>query len=212
MKKWKIFLADDHGILREGVKMILSASNNCEVVGESDDGKDALDKIEKIKPDIAILDISIPSMTGIEVARHLKKSSPSIKIIILSRHDNEEYIKQLLKYNINGFVLKEEAGEDLLQCIESVMQGKTYLSPRIESQLSEFGSNKHDNPFISLTNREREILKLIAEGKSSEDIAVILDISSRTVKVHRANMMKKLDVHKVADMVKYAIKSGMIET
>jgi len=212
MKKCKIFLADDHGILREGVKMILSASSNCEVVGESDDGKDALDQIEKIKPDIAILDISIPSMTGIEVARHLKKSNPAIKIIILSRHDNEEYIKQLLKYNINGFVLKDEAGEDLIKCIDSVMQGKTYLSPRLESQLSDLSTSTKENPFVSLTNREREILKLIAEGKSSEEISKILDISSRTVKVHRANMMKKLDVHKVADMVKYAIKNGMIET
>ncbi|MDH5655548.1 MAG: response regulator transcription factor [Spirochaetia bacterium] len=212
MNKWKIFLADDHGILREGVKMILSASNHCEVVGEADDGKAALDQIEKIVPDIAILDISMPSMTGIEVARHLKKSQPSIKIIMLSRHDNEEYVKQLLKFNINGFVLKEEAGDDLLKCIESVMNGKTYLSPRIESQLSGDSSSSKDSPFISLTNREREILKLIAEGKSSEEIAKILNISSRTVKVHRANMMKKLNVHKVADMVKYAIKAGMVET
>ena len=154
----------------------------------------------------------MPSMSGVEVARHLKKSNPSIKIIMLSRHDNEEYIKQLLKFNINGFVLKEEAGDDLLKCIDSVMNGKTYLSPRIESKLAGDSSSSKDSPFISLTNREREILKLIAEGKSSEEIADILKISSRTVKVHRANMMKKLDVHKVADMVKYAIKAGMVET
>lgn len=214
----KVFLADDHGILREGLKHILNQTGYCEVVGEAANGKEALEKIDEIKPDIVILDISMPELTGIEAARKIRKYHPEMKVIILSRHDNEEYLEQLLKYGIHGYVLKDDAGHDLIRAMEAVLKGETYLSPRITTRimkdLSAPGREKRDpgtSRFQSLTNREREILKLIAEGKSNEDIGQDLRISPRTVKVHRSNLMRKLDVHKVADLVKYAVKTGLIE-
>jgi len=216
MKPYRVFLADDHVILREGLRMILDSSGECQVVGEAGDGQEAFESIEKIQPDIAILDISMPNLSGIELARKVRKYFPDIKIIMLSRHDNEEYVRQLLKYGIHGFVLKDEAGNDMMRAIDAVVKNETYLSPRITRLLMEDirsgGVEKKTNAFDILTNREREILKLIVEGKSSEAIAKILIISPSTVKVHRANIMKKLNIHKATDMVKYAIKEGIVET
>lgn len=223
-KKVRTFLVDDHVILREGLKLILNSVSYIEIVGEESDGAKAFAEIEKIKPDLLILDISIPTLSGIEVTRKVRKYQPQIKIIILSRHDNEEYIKQLIKYGIHGYVLKDDAGNDLLKAIESVLQDHTYLSPRITKHLlNEFSlkldksskkqkeSSEIPDTFSVLSNREREILKLIAEGKSNTEIAESLWISPRTAKVHRANIMKKLNIHKVTDLVKYAIKCGIVE-
>ncbi len=216
MNKIKVFLADDHAILREGLKHILNADPSVEVVGEAADGQSAFEKIEQLKPDVVVMDISMPSMTGIEAARKLRKYDPEIKIIMLTRHDNEEYVDQLLKYGIHGYVLKDDAGDDLIRALEAIRKNETYLSPRITKKLmTDYGRPSRPRegagPFSLLTNREREILKLIAEGKTNEQIAKALWISPRTAKVHRANIMKKLDVHKVADLVKYAIKTGLVE-
>ncbi len=213
-KKIRIYLADDHRILREGLKMILKTHSPFEIIGEAGEGVKALEEIETLKPDLAILDISMPGMTGIEVSRHILKKDKRIKIIILSRHDNEEYVKQTLKYGVHGYVLKDDAGEDLLQAVESVMGGKTYLSPRISSRFAdnhELPSSSKTEALPELTNREREIVKLIAEGNSNEQIAKVLHISPSTAKAHRANTMKKLGLHKAADIVKYAIKEGILE-
>lgn len=194
--------------------MILKTHLHFEIVGESGEGVKALEEIENLNPDIAILDISMPGMTGIEVSRKIIKKEKGIKIIILSRHDNEEYVKQALKYGVHGYVLKDDAGEDLLQAVESVMGGKTYLSPRISSRLGDnhkLPSTSKTEALPELTNREREIVKLIAEGNSNEQIAKVLHISPSTAKAHRANTMKKLGLHKAADIVKYAIKEGILE-
>ncbi len=217
MGTMRVFLADDHAILREGLRHILIKTGYCEVVGEAGDGQQALEQIEQLKPDMVILDISMPAMTGIEIARRLRRYHPDIKIIILSRHDNEEYVTQLLKFGIHGYVLKDDAGNDLIRAIEAINKNETYLSPRITKQLMtgmSGGGKKSESTgqFTKLTNREREVLKLIAEGNSNSEIAKTLWISPQTVKIHRQNMMKKLDIHKVADLVKYAIKSGIIET
>ncbi|MCE9499396.1 MAG: response regulator transcription factor [Leptospira sp.] len=216
MKKFRLYLVDDHVILREGLKHILvSGIEDGEVIGESGDGGKAYEEIDRLKPDMVLLDISLPTMSGIEVARKLRKYHPDMKIIILSRHDNEEYVKELLKYGINGFVLKDDAGEDLLRAVGAVRKNETYLSPRITGHLiSNLGLQKkqESGQFTILTNREREILKRIAEGKSNEEIGKALWLSPKTVKVHRQNIMKKLNIHKVTDLVKYAIKSGLVET
>ncbi|MCB1324352.1 MAG: response regulator transcription factor [Spirochaetales bacterium] len=215
-KQTRVYLADDHRILREGVRHILSEISGCEVVGEAGDGRQALQEIEEIKPDVAVLDISMPNLTGIEISRQLRRYHPEIKIIILSRHDNEEYIEQLLKHGVDGYVLKDDAGDDLLRAVEAVVKGEKYLSPRIASKVVRdlqrpARTPAADSPFVLLTNREREILKLIAEGKTNEEIARALWISPRTAKAHRANIMKKLDVHKVTELVRYAIRSGLVE-
>jgi DNA-binding NarL/FixJ family response regulator len=219
MNKTKIFLADDHAILREGLRYILGSVTGYEVVGESGDGREALAMIEKLKPDIAIIDISMPGMTGVEIARQVKKYTRTVRIIILSRHDNEEYVNELLKLGVNGYVLKDNAGDDLLRAVAEVSNGNIYLSPRITRKIvTDYlspgvreASGRPDSQFTTLSTREREILKLIAEGRSNAEIASTLWISDKTVKVHRSNIMKKLDIHKVADLVKYAVKSGLVE-
>lgn len=214
----KVYLADDHTILRQGLKLILAESDDMEIIGESGDGREALEEIERLHPDLAILDISLPSTTGIEIARQIHKYHPEIKVIILSRHDNPEYVQELLRFGISGYVLKDEAGDDLLRAIEAAKSGETYLSPRITKDLlSEMqGSPKRDKEaesfsYPQLSHREKEISKLLAEGHSNEEVAKALWISPSTVKVHRQNIMKKLNIHKMADLVKYAIKTGLIE-
>lgn len=217
MKKMSIFLADDHVILREGLKHILLEDACVEIVGEASDGREALEKIEKLKPDIAILDISMPSLSGLEASRVIRKYNKTIKIIILTRHDNAEYVQQAMKNGVDGFILKDSAGDDLLKAVKDVMNGNIYLSPKLVTDIVKSGITKPrrknqlkpENEL--LTNREKEVLKLVAEGKSSNEIASLLRISSKTVKVHRLNIMNKLDIRNVAELVKYAIKSGMID-
>ncbi|PKL39528.1 MAG: DNA-binding response regulator [Spirochaetae bacterium HGW-Spirochaetae-1] len=221
MKKKKIFLADDHSILRDGLKLILNAEEDFEIVGESGDGREALEMIEKKKPDIVVLDISMPAMSGIEIARHLRRFVPGTKILILSRHDKEEYVKQLLQYGVHGYILKDDASDELIKAIREIFKGNIYLSPRIASNLiTEFimtgvppRSEKtgDTSSFDILSPREREILKLIAEGGNSREIGTVLRISPQTVKTHRVNIMKKLNIHKVNDLVAYAIKNGFVE-
>lgn len=215
----RLFLADDHTILREGLKLIIEDVPHYTVVGEAGDGKEALDLIEKLKPHIAILDISMPTMSGIDVVRYMKKYVPESKIIILSRHDNEEYVKELLKNGVNGYVLKDDAGDDLLRAIDAVLKDNVYLSPGVATKVVsdyvsiERGGDEEGtgSQFDLLTGREREVLKLIAEGRSGHEIAECLRISPRTVKVHRANIMKKLGVHKSSELVIYAVRNNIIE-
>lgn len=201
-KEIKIYLADDHNILREGLSLVLSSRKEISIIGESGNGKVAYEEIQKFKPDIAILDISMPDMTGIEIARNLKDSK--IKIIILSSYDTKEYISEALKQNILGYVLKEDAGKELFDAIDSAMKGKLYLSKKIQySEELEFESD--------LTKRELEILKSIARGMSNREISQLLGISESTAKVHRTNLMNKLGIHKATDLVKYALKNKLIE-
>ncbi len=201
-KEIKIYLADDHNILREGLSLVLSSKKEISIIGESGNGKVAYEEIQKLKPDIAILDISMPDMTGIEIARNLKDSN--IKIIILSSYDTKEYISEALKQKILGYVLKEDAGKELFDAIDSAMKGKLYLSKKIQnSEEIEFESD--------LTKRELEILKSIARGMSNREISQLLGISESTAKVHRTNLMNKLGIHKATDLVKYALKNKLIE-
>jgi DNA-binding NarL/FixJ family response regulator len=219
MQKIRIFLADDHSIVRDGLRLILDDIPEYELVGESGDGKETLELVEKLKPDITVLDISMPTMNGIDVARNLRKYVPETNIIILSRHDNELYVKQLLEYGVKGYVLKDDAGDDLIRAVEEVSKGNIYLSPKLTTYFVQdyIHSGKtvsnavRESPFSKLSAREREVLKLIAEGNSSKDIASILRISPKTVKVHRTNIMNNLDIHNVAELVTYAIKNGLVE-
>jgi DNA-binding NarL/FixJ family response regulator len=219
MNKVRIFLTDDHPVLREGLKYIIKSNPEYEIIGESGDGKEALEKIEKLKPDIALLDISMPTMTGIEVARQIRKYSSKTRIIIFSRYDNEEYVNQVMKYGVKGYILKDDTSEDLLKAIREVLKGNIFMSSSISTKiLSDFyQTQKHSvnkkkkSIFDILSNREIEILKLVTEGKPTAMIASLLRISDNTVKAHRANIMKKLNIHKVTDLVKYAIKSGLVE-
>ncbi len=221
INKINIFLADDHTMFRDGLKFILTINTDYVIVGEAANGKEAIDKIEQLHPDLVILDISMPEMTGIEVARQVRKYYPEIKIIILSRHDSEEYVNQVVKYGVHGYILKENASNDLHKAITEVMKGNLFLSSTIMTKIIiDYSKDKHEKApetelnkslFATLSNREIEIIKLIAEGKSSKEIASLKRITNATVKVHRANIMGKLNVHKSTDLVKYAIKAGLVD-
>lgn len=219
MNKTKIFLTDDHAILRDGLKSILTIVPDYEVIGESSDGETTLKELGKLCPDILILDISLPTISGVEVCRRVRKDFPEIKIIILTRHDNEIYIKQLLKLGISGYVLKNNAATDLKRAIEASKKGHLFLSPEITTHIvigyKQKKNNNNSSSEISilknLTNQEETVLKLITEGKANNDIAKLLFISPATVKKHRRNIMKKLDIHNVVDLLIYAIKSGIRE-
>ncbi|WP_039948278.1 response regulator [Leptospira fainei] len=216
----KLYLVDDHAILREGLRLIISGQADLQIIGENGNAEQALDEIGKLEPDIVITDISMPGVSGIDLVKGIKRYYPKIQVIILSRHDNEEYIQKLVDLGINGYVLKDDAGEDLLRAIDAVRRKETYLSPRIATRVisglnkKKTGEQSEEGPsvFSVLSDRERQILKLISEGNSNEKIGKLLHISPATVKVHRANIMKKLDLHKVADLVVYAIRAGIVES
>ncbi len=218
MNKIRIYIADDHALLRDGLKLIISQNDDFEVVGEADNGKTAHDEIKILKPDLAILDISMPVLTGLEAARLLKKDNPEIKIILLSRHDNDLYIEQALKININGYILKDYAGVELIRGIREVLAGNLFLSPRLvkdgSGRLIQFKNklmryNKIEKEL--LTSREKQVLKLICEGKTNIETAEFLNISFKTVQVHRQNIMRKLDLHNIASLMMYAVKTGLVE-
>lgn len=218
MDKTNIYLVDDHAILREGLRHILERQERLRVIGDCGDGRLALDEIERLRPHLVVLDISLPSMSGIEVARSLKRYHPEIKIIMLSRHDSEEYLNKLLDYGIDGYVLKNNAGDDLVRAIGEVMAGHLYVSPQMTRMLLKCAGADKPNGVVpgkagtdALSNREREVLKLIAEGRTKGEIARLLRISEHTVRVHRMNIMRKLEIHSVTDLVRYAIKEGYVE-
>lgn len=217
MTKIKIFIADDQLILIEALKGSLLATGRYEIIGFATDGRDAIAQIPQLKPNIAILDISIPGLSGIEISRQIIKYYPETRVILLSHYDDNSYVKEALKVGVHGYVLKTSSFVSLLEAIEAVQKGGVYLSPRITGQL--VGAiNSNDNSLAAtntaldtLTPREREILELIVEGKSQRELANALFITVATVKSHRLSIMRKLGIHKSVDLVKYAVKNGIIK-
>ena len=209
----KIFLADDHTIVRQGLAKLLEAEPNFEVIGEAEDGREAVNRVQKLLPDVVIMDIAMPMLNGIEATRQIKKMLPQIKIIILSMHSHDRYISELIGLGASGYLLKECAFEELVRAINTVMSKKKYLSPGISDILIDEYVKKTttDKPTIysKLTPREREILQLIAEGKNTKEIARYLFISVKTVETHRRHIKKKLKVESVAELTKIAIREGL---
>lgn len=209
-------LADDHVLVRQGLKRILELSGDLEVVGEASDGIELLSLVNRITPDMIILDISMPRLRGIEAIHEVKTIRPDTAILILTMHKDKEYLYLALSSGAKGYLLKEDADKELFSAIENIRQGKTYVSPYFSQELLDDlvqigkGDGKPALDIDPLTTREREVLKLIAEGKSSKEIGDLLYISARTVDNHRANIMEKLNFKKATDLVKYAIKKGYI--
>jgi DNA-binding NarL/FixJ family response regulator len=216
MSPYSIVLADDHVLLRQGLRRILEGSSDLEVIGEAGDGFELLDLLNRLTPHMVILDISMPKLRGLEAIHEIKTIHPDVNILILTMHKDKEYLYLALSAGAKGYLLKEDADKELFSAIEKIRQGKTYSSPYFSEQLindwAQMG--REDAKSISdldpLTTREREVLKLIAEGKSNKDIADLLFISVRTVEHHRANMMEKLNLKKATDLIKYAIQKGYI--
>ncbi len=202
MDRYRIVLADDHVLIRQGLRSLIEGVDDLEVVGEAADGLELLKVLETVAPQMVILDISMPNMRGIEAIREIRTRRPETKILILSMH--KEYLHHALSAGTNGYLLKEDADRDLFYAIAQIRQGRTYISPRLTEQLVDVIVSSPE----SLSSREKEVLQLIAGGKSNKDIAEALHISVRTVESHRANIMVKLDLKNVADLVKYAVRKG----
>jgi DNA-binding NarL/FixJ family response regulator len=213
---YPIFLADDHTIIRQGLRRIIEEIDDYKVVGETGDGLQIIPSIRKSRPDMIILDISMPNCRGIEVIHKIKKINKKIKILMLTMHKNEDYVYECLLSGAQGYILKDDADTELLSAIESIRQDDIYISSSFTSNvIKELVRRKGDAKGRSLldvlTNREREILKLIAEGKPNKKIARLLSISIRTVEHHRLSVMKKLGVSNIVGLVRYAIKTGLVE-
>ena len=212
-----ILLADDHVMFRRGVRRIIQGMDAVEVVGEASDGFELLELLKKTAPDLVILDISMPNLRGLEATREIKIINPKVKVLILTMHKDREYLYHAFTAGAEGYLLKEDADSELLAAIDTLRQGGTYISPLLSPQLADLFMEQAQpagKPWLSgevLTVREREVIKLIAEGKSSKEIGGLLFISSRTVQHHRANIMRKLNLKKTADLVKYAIQKGYTE-
>lgn len=211
MNRLKVLLVDDHAILREGLRALLSHYEEIEVIGEAQDGLAAIIFIEDTKPDIVIMDIAMPGMCGIEATRLIHEKFPEVRVLILSQHDDWQYVKPLLEAGAAGYLTKRALGKDLITALQTVARGETFLQPSIATTVTKQmrgNSKKEDRRVEHLTDREQEILKLIASGKTNPQIAIVLSLSVKTVDWHRTNLMSKLDIHGVADLVRFAIQNG----
>lgn len=212
MKKISVIIADDHKLLRESLVILLQRENNIEVIGEAENGRDALEKTIKLKPDIVILDISLPLLNGLEVAAQLK-GMPETKVIILTMHKNEDYIAKAYRAGVAAYLLKENALEELLYAINVVTNGGIYISDKIAATvISGFiqNFNSTGQPKEILSPREKEVLQMLAEGYPNKDIAEKLNVSLKTVETHRANIMRKMDFHNITDLILYAVRNNII--
>jgi DNA-binding NarL/FixJ family response regulator len=214
--KIRILLADDHTILRAGLKMMLNAQSDMEVVGEAQDGNQAVQEAQRLQPDVVLMDITMPEVNGIEATRHIKRMLPDVRILVLTMHEHDEYVFQALRAGASGYMLKEAADTELITAIHVIKSGQFYLSPTAQSvvvgdYLQRVRTGEERDSYSSLTEREREILKLVAEGHTNNQIAERLIISPKTVDTHRTHIMDKLNLHSRAELVKYAMRRGLLE-
>jgi len=212
-----IVIAEDHQLFREGLKSMLNKRDDIVVVGEAEDGIEAVKLIRKLKPDLVLLDMSMPKMGGISVLKDVKRELPEVRILLLTIHESDQYVLEAFDAGADGYCIKDSSRQELMLALDSVLQGKTYISPGITDQVMEgFLSNrkrlKEKTSWDTVTQREREVLKLLAEGHSNKEIGELLHISVKTVEKHRANLIDKLDLHNVAQLTTYAIQQGLVET
>ena len=217
MSQVRILIADDHEIVRRGLRALLESQPNWEVVAEAVTGRDALEKARQTTPDVAIVDVGMPELNGLETTRQLLKALPQTEVLILTMHENEQIVREVLDAGARGYVLKSDAGRDLVAAVEALCQHRTFFS----SQISELLLNSYlrhpdrtdspESPRSRLTAREREIVQLLAEGKSNKEVAASLNISIKTAETHRTNIMNKLDLRSITELVRYAVRNNMVE-
>jgi two-component system response regulator NreC len=213
--KTRLLIADDHGVVRKGLRLLLEQYGELEVVGEASNGRDAVQLATDLRPRVAILDVAMPLLNGIEAAEQIRKSTADTAVILLTMHADESYVLRALNAGVKGYLLKESAEEDLLRAVQAVAQGKPFFSPAITQTLLEDymrvlrQENKSDT-YDLLTAREKEVLQLLAEGKTNKQAAAILDLSLYTVESHRTNLMQKLNLHNTAEIVLYAVRKNLV--
>jgi len=206
----RIVLADDHVLVRQSLRSLLEREG-FQVAGEASDGQECVRQVEMLHPDIAVLDISMPILNGLDAAREMSRTSPKTKTILLTQHDEGQYISEALEAGVKGYVLKSQVANDLLLAIRQVSRGQVYLSPGVSRGVMEAYRSKSEKSKNPLTLRERQVLQLIAEGKSTKDVASLLGISVKTAESHRTRLMQKLDIHETASLVRYAVRQGIVQ-
>jgi two-component system response regulator NreC len=207
----RILLADDHSLVRHGFRMILSAQPDMEIAGEAGNGNEAVELAQKLKPDVIVMDVAMPELNGIEATRRIVELSPRTRVLALSMHKDAVYVREILRAGARGYLLKDSADADLLAAVRAVAKGEGYLSPGVsDAVLSDYRRHVTD-PLDLLTSREREVLQLIAEGKTNKEIATSLNLSVYTVEAHRGRLMEKLNLHSTGELVRFAVRSGLID-
>jgi two-component system response regulator NreC len=207
----RILLADDHALVRHGFRMILTAQPDMEVAGEAGNGREAVELAQKLKPDVVVMDVTMPELNGIEATRRLIELSPRTRVLALSMHKDAVYVREILRAGARGYLLKDSADADLIAAVRAVAKGEGYLSPGVsDAVLSDYRRHVTD-PLDLLTTREREVLQMIAEGKTNKEIATSLNLSVYTVEAHRGRLMEKLNLHSTGELVRFAVRSGLID-
>ena len=211
MKRIRILLADDHAVVRQGFKMILNAQADMEIVGEAGNGRQAVDLAEQLRPDVVVMDVAMPELNGIEATRRLASSVPHARVIALSMHKDSVYVREILRAGARGYLLKDSGAADLVAAIHAVASGESYLSPAVSNAVLDDYRRHVTNPIDLLTSREREVLQLLAEGRTNKEIAGVLNLSVYTVDAHRGRIMEKLNLHSISELVRFAVRNGLIE-
>jgi len=210
-EKIRILLADDHAVVRQGFKLILAAQPDMEIVGEAGNGREALDLAGQLRPDVIVMDVAMPELNGIEATRRVADLSPRSRVLALSMHKDSVYVREILRAGARGYLLKDSISSDLLAAVRAIARGEGYLSPGVsDAVLNDYRRHVTD-PIDLLTSREREVLQMIAEGKTNKEIATVLNLSVYTVDAHRGRIMEKLNVHSVTDLVRFAVRSGLVD-
>ena len=210
-EKIRILLADDHAVVRQGFKMILGAQPDMEIVAEAGNGREAVRLAEELRPDVAVMDVAMPELNGIEATRRLADLSPRTRVLALSMHKDSVYVREILRAGARGYLLKDSISSDLLAAVRAVARGEGYLSPGVsDAVLNDYRRHVTD-PIDLLSSREREVLQMIAEGKTNKEIATVLNLSVYTVDAHRGRIMEKLNLHSVNELVRFAVRSGLID-
>lgn len=210
-KKTRILLVDDHAMVRQGFRMILAAQSDMEIVGEAGNGREAVELADQLKPDVVVMDVAMPELNGIEATRRITASSPRTRILALSMYKDSVYVREILRAGARGFLLKDAIDRDLLAAVRAVASGEGYLSPAVsEAVLTDYRRHVTD-PLDLLSSREREVLQMVAEGRTNKDIATALNLSVYTVDAHRGRIMEKLNLHSVGELVRFAVRKGLID-
>ena len=206
----RVVLADDHALVRQGLRALLEREG-FEIAGEASDGQQAVHVVAAVEPDVAILDIAMPVLNGLGAAHELRKAAPQTKVVVLTRHDDDQYVTESIRAGVKGYVLKSQVVTDLVDAVRDVCRGKVYLSPGISRAVVDAYLSMTELRADPLTPRERQVLQLIGEGKSTKELAELLSISTKTAESHRARLMQKLDIHETATLVRYAIRRGLVQ-
>jgi len=211
MKRIRILLADDHAVVRDGFKMILGAQPDMEIVGEAGNGREAVERAIELRPDIVVMDVAMPELNGIEATRRVIEALPHARVLALSMHKDNVYVREILRAGARGYLLKDAPAGDLLAAVRAVAGGEGYLSPAVSNAVLDDYRRHVTNPIDLLTSREREVLQMLAEGKTNKEIAGVLNLSVYTVDAHRGRIMEKLNMHNINELVRFAVRNGLID-